>query len=788
MEVQAAPGVCTACEKEDFMGKIKYVKNSNGPAIGCTSAGVIEKDGLFFRDLERTGELVPYEDWRLTPKERALDLAGRLTIEEMAGLMMYSPHQMVPAPAGGPFPGHYDGKPFDQSGAQAFELTDEQKSFLVENHVRHVLMIQVQDARTSAAWNNELQEVCEALPHGIPVSISSDPRHGAGASAEFKSKASSVSMWPEGLGMAACFDPVLCEKFGEVVAEEYRALGITTALGPQIDVGTDPRWMRVEDTFGSSPKLVTELARAYCDGLQTDQDASEKDHGWGPKSVLAMVKHWPGGGACEAGRDAHYPYGKFSVFPGNAQADHRMPFLDGAFKLNGPTGCAASVMPYYTISWDMDPAGNQVGNSYSKYIIKDLLRDKYGFDGVICTDWGITGDPMPTIDSFSQRCYGVENLTEAERHLRILKNDVDQFGGNSNIKPILEAYRIGCEQDGEEATRAMFEAHAARLLENLFRCGLFENPYLDPQKSGEICACEEFVKLGFEAQQKSVVMLKNTGVLPVKTEIGQSEQTERVDHAEQADQVCQGSSGTASEGICDSKQGTRKKVYIPDRHLTARKSFMRTPVPETDLPGADRSIVEKYFDVVDTPEEADLAICFMESPGCDCYDESTGYRPIMLQYRPYTAVDAREVSIAGGDFREASNNRSYRGKTNTAYNETDLDNVIETKKRIGDKPLIAVIRMHNPCVVSEFEPYADAILTEFGVQTEAVLSLICGEAEPSGLLPVVLPKNMSVIEKHCEDKGFDFEAYTDNEGHTYGFGYGMNWSGVIQDGRADLYK
>ena len=759
------------------MRTISYVKNNNGPTLGCTSIGVIEKDGLYFRDLERTGELVPYEDWRLTPAQRAKDLAGRLSVEEMAGLMMYSPHQMVPAPAGGPFPGHYDGKPYPESGKEAWELSDEQKQFLVENHVRHVLMIQVEDAKTSARWNNELQALCESLPHCLPVSISSDPRHGAGAAAEFKSKASEVSMWPEGLGMAACFDPELCERFGSVVAKEYRALGITTALGPQIDVGTEPRWMRIEDTFGTSPKLVTELARAYCDGLQTDPQAPEENHGWGPESVLAMVKHWPGGGSCEGGRDAHYPYGKFSVYPGNAAEDHKMPFLEGAFKLNGPTKCAASVMPYYTVSWDMDPEGNQVGNSYSKYIIKDMLRERYGFDGVICTDWGITGDPLPSIDSFSPRSYGVENLTVAQRHLRILKNGVDQFGGNYDIAPILEAYRIACEQDGEETARAMFERHAARLLENLFRCGLFENPYLDAEESGRICASKEFVKEGFEAQQKSIVMLKNKGVLPIRNE--------ESGIAAERNQAAEGLAGQEKKA---GQKGGRKKVYIPGRHLTARKSFMRTPVPETDLPGADPDIVAKYFDIAATPEEADLAICFMESPGCDCYDESTGYRPIMLQYRPYTADDAREVSIAGGDFREKSANRSYRGKTNTAYNEKDLDNVIETRKRIGDKPLIVVIRMHNPCVTAEFEPYADAILTEFGVQTEAVLSLICGEAEPSGLLPVVLPKDMHVIETHCEDKAFDYEAYRDSEGHSYDFGYGMNWSGVICDGRADRYR
>ena len=185
--------------------------------------------------------------------------------------------------------------------------------------------------------------------------------------------------------------------------------------------------MRVNDTFGASPELVTDMARAYCDGIQTTPDS---ENGWGSGSVSAMVKHWPGGGPCEGGRDAHYPFGKYAVYPGDSLDCHLKPFLEGAFVLDGPTQKAASVMPYYTVSFGVDPDGNNVGNSYSTYIVNDLLREKYGFDGVVCTDWMLTGDIGPSVDSLDSHCFGYEHLSVAERHLRILECGVDQFGGN----------------------------------------------------------------------------------------------------------------------------------------------------------------------------------------------------------------------------------------------------------------------------------------------------------------------------------------------------------------------
>ncbi|MBQ1490399.1 MAG: beta-glucosidase, partial [Blautia sp.] len=358
-------------------------ENQGGPTLGYVSVSLLEKDGLFFKDFEGDGVLYPYEDWRLSPLERAKDLSERLSVEEMAGLMMYSPHQMVPSLPGMPFEATYGGEAYDPS-MPAYSISDQLEGFLKEEHIRHVLLMTYQDTETAVCWNNAMQAICEEMPHGIPANICSDPRHGAGsAGAEYRSEGSGTSKWPEGLAMAATFDPDLCREAAKIMAKEYRALGIATALSPQVDLGTEPRWMRIEDTFGADPSLVTAMSRAYCEGMQED----EGEGGWGMTSVNAMAKHWPGGGPCEGGRDAHYPFGKFAVYPGKALTEHLKPFLEGAFDLQGKTKKVAAVMPYYTVSFGVDPSGEMVGNSYSKYIIKDMLRGEAGFDGVICTDW-----------------------------------------------------------------------------------------------------------------------------------------------------------------------------------------------------------------------------------------------------------------------------------------------------------------------------------------------------------------------------------------------------------------
>lgn len=725
------------------------------PGSGVT---ILTEDGYAFKDLNRNGTLEPYEDWRLSAEERAEDLASRLPVEEIAGMMLYSSHQSVPS-RGGMFGGAtYNGKPFDQSGAKASDLSDAQKKFLIEDNLRAVLVTTVESPAVAAEWNNNMQALVEGYGHGVPVNTSSDPRHETSATAEYNYGAGGeISHWPTSLGLAATFDPALVEEFGRIAADEYRALGISTALSPQIDLATEPRWTRFYGTFGESPELDTDMARAYVDGFQTSTGKDEIADGWGYKSVNAMVKHWPSGGPEEGGRDAHYNYGKYAVYPGGAFETHLKPFTEGAFKLNGKTEKASAVMPYYTISTGVDPSGKNVGNSYSKYIITDLLREKYGYDGVVCTDWNITYDNMG-IDKFDGKCWGVEELTVAQRHYECLKAGIDQFGGNNDKGPVLEAYQMWVDEFGKESADQRFKESAKRLLMNSFRTGLFENPYLDPAASSETVGKPEYMEKGYQAQLKSVVMIKNSdNVLPMK----------------------------AAEA--------KPKVYVPQKYYPQVVNFFGVATPERWEDTFAKELLEKYFTPVTDPAEADFAIVVIEAPQsgtgystADVKNGGNGYLPISLQYSDYTADHARAVSIAGGDRLEKSANRSYKGKAVKTANKSDLQAVIDTKAAMGDKPVITVISTGKP-FVPEFEPYSDAILVSFGCQNQALLDLISGAVEPSALLPMQLPADMKTVELQMEDVPFDMECYVDAAGNAYDFAYGLNWSGRINDARVQKY-
>jgi len=174
---------------------------------------------------------------------------------------------------------------------------------------------------------------------------------------------------------------------------------------------------------------------------------------------------------------------------------------------------------------------------------------------------------------------------------------------------------------------------------------------------------------------------------------------------------------------------------------------------------------------------------------CKKWSETgTGYIPVSLQYRPYKATEARDPSLAGGDPLEKSTNRTYKGKSVVTTNEGDLKLVLDTRKEMKDKPVIVSIAMSKPMVFNEFEKEVNAIIVTFDVQDQAILDILSGVAEPTGLLPMQMPADMKNVELQKEDVPFDMICHTDSEGFTYDFGFGMNWSGVIKDTRTEKYK
>ena len=439
-----------------------------------------EVDGRRVRDLNGNGELDPYEDPRRPVEERVDDLLAQMTLEEKAGLMFHPPIFI------GPEGELLDGPSMFGGGASTRLVT--------ELHLNHFNVYATPDARRTAEWHNRLQQLAESTRLGIPVTISSDPRHAFDENPATSWASGSLSQWPEPIGLAATRDEELVRSFGEIARQEYRAIGIHVALHPMADVATEPRWARIAGTFGEDFDLAGRMTAAYIHGFQGDE--------LGPESVACMTKHFPGGGPQADGEDAHFPYGKDQVYPGGRFEDHLRPF-ESAFAAG-----TAQIMPYYgrPLGTDLEP----VGFGFNKGVITDMLRGRYGFDGVVCTDWALVSDTtLPDGSVWLAKAWGVEELDAADRLAKIIEAGCDQLGGESLPELLVELVRSG------RIAESRIDESARRILRDKFRLGLFDDPYVDPDAAARICGSDGFRAAGLDAQRRSIVLLANDGVLPL---------------------------------------------------------------------------------------------------------------------------------------------------------------------------------------------------------------------------------------------------------------------------------
>ncbi len=431
------------------------------------------EDGLTFRDLNKNGRLDPYEDPRRPVDERVEDLLAQMTLEEKAGLMF---HTMAGVSADGSL-----APPSD-----AFSRTPITE-MITTSLINHFNVHALPEPRLAAEWYNRVQALAEQTRLGIPVTISSDPRHAFSNNPATGFHAGRFSQWPEQLGFAAVDDPALVEQFGDMARQEYVALGIRVALHPMADLATEPRWSRNNGTFGEDAELSARMVAAYIHGFQGAT--------LGPDSVACMTKHFPGGGPQKDGEDPHFPYGREQVYPGDNFDYHLIPF-EAAFAAG-----SAQIMPYYGM-----PVGTpleEVGFGFNKDVIRGLLRGKYGFDGVVCTDWGLLTDAEIGGRPFPARAWGVEHLSRPERAKKALEAGVDQFGGEECPEVVVELVRSG------QVAESRIDESVRRLLRDKFRLGLFDNQYVDPDAAERIVGNERFREAGAVAQRRSFVLLKN---------------------------------------------------------------------------------------------------------------------------------------------------------------------------------------------------------------------------------------------------------------------------------------
>ena len=464
------------------------------PILGHRSAALISVDGLTFKDLNRNGKLDPYEDWRLPAEVRTADMVQRMSVEELAGVMVHGT-----LPSAGPLALLGVGSEYDLVKV---------RKFIEEDHVNAFITRLNGSAELFAKQNNEVQAIAESSRLGIPVIISTDPRHHfeqvLGAATQDKA----FSMWPEPLGFAALNDTQLTRRFGDVVHQEYEAVGIRESLAPQADLATEPRWARINGTFGEDAEIAKRMVEAYVAGLQNGAN------GLNPGSVIAVVKHWAGYGAAKDGWDGHNYYGRYAEFAGHNFTQHLIPFT-GAFAAQ-----VGAVMPTYSILQGVAINGKpleQVGAGFNNQLLNELLRKQYGFRGVILSDWAITRDcpeacrngasagnkPAPKDIGMP---WGVEDLTVAQRFAKAINAGVDQVGGTEESKTIVEDVHNG------SIAEARVREAAARILLQKFQLGLFEQPYVDETKTATIAGNKEFVREGQVAQARAVVLLENKPV------------------------------------------------------------------------------------------------------------------------------------------------------------------------------------------------------------------------------------------------------------------------------------
>jgi beta-glucosidase len=442
---------------------------------------VRSESGFVYRDLNKNNKLDVYEDPRQPIEARIDDLLSQMTIEEKAGTLFYNGALV-----------NEDGSIDDKPGADFPGIVASAQ--IADLKMNHFNLWQIPGAQMVAVWQNNIQKFAESTRLGIPITIASDPRNHF-SKYIFALPALDFSQWCETLGFAAIDDQELVKEFIEVVRQEYLAVGIRVALHPQIDLATEPRWSRIYGTFGEDAHLTARLTKAYIEAFQ--------GRDLGPDSVACMTKHFPGGGPQKEGLDSHFEFQKGQIYPGDNFDYHLIPF-EAAIQSQ-----TAALMLYYGVP--VDQTDENVAMGFNKTIVTTLLREKYQYDKVICTDWGLITDFHLPETIWPARAWGVEHLSEVDRVKKVLDAGVDQFGGESRPELVVELVENG------QVAESRIDESVRRILRQKFQLGLFDNPFVDLAKVAEVLGKPASLAAGVASQSRAMTLLKNEDqILPLR--------------------------------------------------------------------------------------------------------------------------------------------------------------------------------------------------------------------------------------------------------------------------------
>lgn len=724
---------------------IKYYKNPAGPVIASVSRKVIEQDGLYFKDLDGSGQMKPFDDWRLPAKTRAEAYVKELTIEEKIAQLFISDWRMGKYPIPGSSMETQE-LILDESGTlDEGEFTG--KTIFGEQHLpgtstllkewfsRHLILRANATAEDMTDWMNQLHAVAEECQHFIPVSVASNSRNENGEVVFGMNDAAGVfATWPGTLGIAAAVKGAgieIVDRFASCVKREWNACGLRKGYMYMADIMTDPRWQRSYGTFGEDPELVCEIMEHLIPGIQGSKEGVTQD------GVAMTTKHFPGGGARENGFDPHYAAGQWNVY---ATEDSLQKYHIPAFQV-AVKNHTSSIMPYYSkpsankSKEQKDCFGNTMefepyGFAYNRPFIQNMLRDQIGFEGYINSDTGIAHN----------MCWGVEMLDIPERiGFAVNHAGVDIISGLFDNEAGMEAYQRGKNdyydthpvpegftKEQLVLTDEALDRAVTRTLTELFQLGMFENPYRDAKKAKEVTTAREDWEEAEKVHRQSVVLLKNDSTLPLTKE-----------------------------------KLTGKKVYAEAFQKDAAKAGQATKALRDMLGNVT---------LTENPEEADFAILMVSPSSGEYFNATPGY----LELDICEEKEVCNVDEEGRPEKETHKETTLAG----------LDRFREIAQKVHQRggKVIANINFTLAWEVGNIETLADALLAGFDTYPRATLDVIFGAFSPVGRLPITLPKDDSVlaVNKHgvCvspnDVPGYDKDAYMpecmkDENGKAYAY-------------------
>lgn len=608
---------------------------------------ILEVDGLLFKDHNKNGALDVYEDWRVDDETRVQDLIDQMTVREKISQMQ---HPTFVPKANGKVPSYLE-------------------KWATTENIGLVLVRELDSVENAAKTMNQVQEWAEAARLGVPIIVSMDSVHGT-------SYVYGATVTPHNLGLAATRDVELVSKLADIARQEHIAIGTRMTLSPEADIGTEPRWGRVMETFGEDAELVTQMVVAQVVGFQNGAE------GLGEDSIIACMKHFPGSGPQMDGIDMA-PI----VSDEETLQYHLKPYY-AALEVN-----VASIMPYYSSSIYLDMTTAALG---SEAILQDLLREEMGFDGLIQTDWGMIWAIQQTRALFDGE------ISEEEAVLvGVMEGQVDGIGGESIrlIDTMEELHGQG------KITDEVLNAACRRVLLPKFQMGVFENPYCDVAYAVEYVGNDESRALNLEAARKSMTLLKNEGnILPYDS--------------------------------------TGKKILV------------------TGLRAGDMDSLCGGWSSAQPGLTIEQALAAYAGEGATIV-----YVAEDLEQMKAEAADADLIIAAVGE-------PSYMHSSAWGTEDLTLTNSQQEMMEVLDatgKPIVTVVINGRPLILTWCAENTEAILMAYYPGSEggiAIAETLYGMNNPTGKLPVQLPRDMQSVLDQSGDVAFDLE----NPLYDYGFG------------------